>query len=136
MTKSSYPAHGSARLTIDGRLLIVHGTGPGNLEMMQQYQKQAPAFREQLSGSAWVSLMILDGIPVGTAEANVILSEVVKQSKAAGLRAAALVFVGDEFNDIINSFWRNIYENEGITFGSFSTENQARDWLQALLLSE
>ncbi|MBU3002397.1 hypothetical protein [Paraglaciecola arctica] len=133
MSNSRFPAHGSMRLSIQGQLLIVEGSGPGNIEMVQEYQQQVVGLRKQIMHAPWVSLALLSGTPLVSPEAKELFIQVVKQAKSMNLRATAVVFIEMESADLVRQFWREIYTSAGLKFSFFDTENEARDWLQSVL---
>lgn len=136
MKKASFPAHGKVDISVDGQILIINGSGPANLEMIEQYQKGVVGFREKIMHAPWASLVLLSGTPLVTAEAKGILTETIKQAKLMHLAATAVVFVDIEFSDMIRHFWQEIYQDTDVKYHFFDTETEARQWLESILKLE
>ncbi|MEP1447626.1 MAG: hypothetical protein ABJK37_16085 [Paraglaciecola sp.] len=136
MTSSRFPAHGSLRLSIEGQLLIIEGSGPANLEMVQEYQQQVVGLRKKLMHAPWVSLALLSGTPLVSPEAKELFVQVIKQAKTMNLRATAVVLIEMESVELVRQFWREIYIDAGLKFNFFEAEKDAREWLTSVLENE
>lgn len=136
MSKSRFPAHGKMRLSIEGQLLVVEGTGPANIEMVQEYQRQVMELRKQLMHAPWVSLALLGGTPLVSPEAKDKFVQIIKQAKKMHLRATAVVFIEMESVEIVRQFWQDIYMQGGVNYQVFETEAEARVWLLGILKHE
>ena len=62
-------------------MLIINGSGPANLEMVEQYQKSVIGFRQKIAYAPWASLVLLRGTPLVTADVIILLSETIMQVK-------------------------------------------------------
>jgi hypothetical protein len=133
VSNSRYPAHGKLQLSLEGQLLIIKGTGPANVEMVQEYQRQVIGLRTQIMHSPWASLVLLSGTPLVSPEARVLFVQIIKQAKSMHLSATALVFVNIEFAGMAQQFWQEIYQEAGVNYDFFETEEEARDWLKSRL---
>ena len=136
MNKKPFSAHGQLHVSIDGQLLLIEGTGPANLEMVQEYQRQVVGFREKIMHSPWASLVLLKGTPIVSPEAKAVFIETIKQAKVMHLCATAVVFIDVEFAALAEQFWREIYIEVGVPHGFFTTQHEARLWLQDCLNNE
>ncbi|WP_339723038.1 hypothetical protein [uncultured Paraglaciecola sp.] len=133
MPKSKFPAHGSLRLSIEGQLLIIEGSGPANLEMVQEYQQQVMGLRKQIMHAPWGSLALLSGTPLVSPEAKALFVQVIKQAKAMNLQATAVVLIEMESAEMVRQFWQEIYIDSGVNYAFFATIVEARNWLQTVL---
>ncbi|GAB5380512.1 MAG: hypothetical protein Alis3KO_26520 [Aliiglaciecola sp.] len=133
MNQRNFPTHGELNLSVDGQLLIIDGAGPANLEMVLKYQRSVIGYREQIMHAPWASLVLLHGMPLVPPEAKIILSETIKKAKTMHLQATAVVLVEVEFADVVKGFWNEIYQDAGVRYRFFDTEQQARHWLADIL---
>jgi hypothetical protein len=136
VNKERFPAHGNLELSVEGQLLIIKGTGPGNLEIVEEYQRQVYGLRQQIMHAPWASLVLLSGTPLVPPEAKELFVQTIKQAKAMHLCATAVVFVDIEFAKMVQHFWQDIYHEADVNYGFFDTEEEAREWLQARLNSD
>lgn len=130
MNNRHFPVHGELRLSTDGQLLVIEGEGPANLEMVLQYQRSVQAYRDKIMHKPWASLVLLSGTPLVPPEAKSLLAETIRQAKLMHLAATAVVLVDVEYALIVKKFWTEIYEETGVTYGFFDSENEARVWLE------
>jgi hypothetical protein len=133
VSKNKYPAHGEMQLSIEGQLLIVKGTGPANIEMVQEYQRQVTQFREQIMHLPWASLVLLSGTPLVSPVAKEVFVQTIRQANKMHLRATAVVFIDIEFAELSQSFWQEIFQQAEVDYHFFETEEGAREWLQGIL---
>lgn len=136
MSNSGFPAHGSLRLSIEDQLLIVEGSGPANLELVQEYQQQVVGLRKKIMHAPWVSLALLSGTPLVSPKAKELFVEIISQAKSMNLRATAVVLIEIESVELVRQFWREIYTGAELKFCFFDTEEEARNWLQGVLENE
>lgn len=129
MNTRNFPAHGQLSLSIENRLLIIEGEGPGNTEVAIQYQKNIQPYREKLADAPWVSLVKLSGMPLLPPEATGLMTSSIKNAMTMNLVATAIVLVDVEFAEMVKQFWSAVYEETGLAYGFFDTESQARQWL-------
>ncbi len=130
MNNRHFPVHGQLHLSIDGQLLVIEGEGPANLEMVLQYQRSVQAYRDKIMHKPWASLVLLSGTPLVPPEAKSLLAETIRQAKLMHLAATAVVLVDVEYALIVKKFWTEIYEETGVIYGFFDSENEARVWLE------
>lgn len=133
MNSRNFPAHGEMSVSIDGRILVIEGEGPGNTEVAIQYQKNVQPFREQLSSHPWASLVKLRGVPLLPPEATTLMTCSIKRATKMNLIATAVILIDVEFAETVRQFWQAVYEETGLAYEFFDYEWQARDWLEAKL---
>jgi hypothetical protein len=121
------------RLSVEGQLLIVEGTGPANIEMVHEYQRQVMGLRKQIMHAPWASLALLSGTPLVSPEAKDQFVQVIKQAGAMHLRATAVVLIDMESAEMVRQFWQGIYIEAGVNYKFFETQQEARIWLHAIL---
>jgi hypothetical protein len=133
MSNNKFPAHGTMRLSVEGQLLIIEGSGPANIEMVQEYQQKVMGLRKQIMHAPWASLALLSGTPLVSPEAKELFVKVIKQAKTMHLRATAVVLIDMESADMVRQFWQEIYIDAGVKYDFFETIEEARNWLQSVL---
>lgn len=133
MNTRNFPAHGELSFSIEGRLLVIQGKGPANLELMIKYERSVQKFREKLESAPWASLVRLSGIALLPPEAKGLMIESMKQAQERKLVATALVLVDVEFAESVRHFWSEIYREASLPFDIFTNEDNARQWLDIQL---
>lgn len=131
MNKRNFPAHGKLNLTVEKDLLIINGEGPGNLEVVLQYQRDVQQYRDQLNHAPWASLVRLAGVPLLPPEAKGLLIDTIRYASTQNLVATAIVFVDVEYADVIKKFWTSIYQQTPLPYQFFDNSDDARLWLEA-----
>jgi hypothetical protein len=128
-----FESHGRLHLSVDGQFLFINGTGPANVELVQEYQDKIMAFRQKIMHSPWVSLVCFSGLALVSPEAKTMFIKAIKHAKSMNLLATAAVFVDNEYIDTSQRFWSEIYQEAGISYDFFDSQQNAREWLQQKL---
>lgn len=121
--------HGDVSISIDDRLMIIDGVGPGNTEAVLKYQQLAKQYRPQLSDKHWASLVRLKGEPFLIPEAKAMMAETIQFAMSQKLAATAVVFQDIKHEQTVQFFWESIYVKTGIPHAFFKQEDDARAWL-------
>jgi hypothetical protein len=125
-----FPAHGALKVSINGRLLVISGEGPANIELTQQYREIVGPYREKLIGQPWASLVILKGLPLFPPEAKTYMIETTKQVVAeTDIVATGVVFKDIQYENVIKPFWEEIYESAELPYFFSNDEKTTTDWL-------
>ena len=130
MHKRDFPIHGDIQLSVEGRLLIIEGSGPANLEAVLCYQREAQRYRDRLNPHPWGSLVLLKGEPLLPPEAKSLLIDTIKFACTQSLVATAVVFMDVKHANTIRFFWDSIYANTTLPHAFFDQQTVAREWLQ------
>lgn len=135
MSYIKFAPHGQFSISVEGRILIVEGTGPGNREVIEKYQKDVLPLKQQLSltGKPWGNVVVLHGQSLLVKEAEMMVSDITVKSIAMGLAYIAIVLDDVECINIVKNLWHQIYSRSGISFEFFTDYDKAMDWLQECL---
>ncbi|GGD48968.1 hypothetical protein [Lacimicrobium alkaliphilum] len=125
--------HGSIRIELEGRILILHAEGPGNAELVQQYQQDVKHYRDQLRGKPWGNLVVFYNEPLLTPEGKELMYESIRRSRESGMVAVAMVLSQANSPSIVRQFWEGIYTKVGMPHVFFDSQDEARNWLETLL---
>ncbi|WP_088330554.1 hypothetical protein [Lacimicrobium sp. SS2-24] len=128
-----YRIHGSIRIELQDRVLILHAEGPGNADLIQQYQRDVQHYRDQLRGQPWGNLVIFYNEPLLTPDAKEMMYESIARSRESGMVAAAVVLSEVNSPAIVRQFWDSIYQHVGMPHEFFASQEQAKDWLKTFL---
>jgi hypothetical protein len=104
--------------------------------MVKEYQRQVIGFRKQIMHAPWANLVLLSGTLLMSPEAKLVLMQTIKQAKVMHLRATAIVLIDVEFAEMVEHFWKDIYQDLGVNYGFFATDAEALLWLQNLHRNE
>ncbi|AWL13071.1 hypothetical protein HMF8227_02619 [Saliniradius amylolyticus] len=130
-----FQAHGRVQVRAEPELLVIDADGPGNAELLQEYQLQVAAYREQLSGQPWGLLMNFNGDVLLTADALDLLQESIARSKAAGMCAVAIRILDCSCPSLVKGIWDKVYEQAKLPNAYFDDESSARQWLGQQLMA-
>jgi hypothetical protein len=130
LNNNPFPAHGTFKVSTRGRLLVINGEGPANVEMAQQYRDAVAPYRERLAGEPWASLVILDGLPLFPPEARIHMIDTVKQVVlTTEIVATGVVFREVQYENVIKPFWEEIYQKANLPYFFSHDEQVVEDWL-------
>lgn len=122
-------AHGSFSLQVEGRILLLHGEGPGNAELIEQYQLAVLRHREALAGQPWGNLVVLHGESLLTHDAVQLMNLSIGRSCASGMVAAAVVLSDTNYPGLGEQLWHQIYVAADMPHAFFDNIESARGWL-------
>lgn len=126
---SIFNAHGTLRVSVEGSLLVLEGTGPWNLESLYASGKVAGPKLASLLGKPWGVVATLYGEPIYVPEAADLLSDIVRQNKVNGRVASALLVDKSYSPQFARNHIGEIYRNAGETFEFFTDQQEARHWV-------
>ena len=126
---SSFQAHGSLDVKVEGRLLIIEGAGPWNAESLNESGSSAKALVENLYGKPWGVIATIHGEPIYVPEAAEQLTNIVKQEKHKGRVASALLVEESESPRFAKNHIGEIYRQAGENFAFFTDMDEARSWV-------
>jgi hypothetical protein len=123
--------HGEIFLTIEGKILIVEGQGPWNLESIAHTNVDPLVIeqKEVLLQSKWAVLVIAHGDAMFVPDARQMLVDIVKEDIKGGRVATALVVQNCLSPIFIADHLTNIYNDAGDHVESFTSIEQAKLWL-------
>ncbi|GAB3019255.1 hypothetical protein [Bowmanella dokdonensis] len=129
MSWREFRPHGHVSFSLDGRILTIEAEGPGNAELIHEYQQHMQAYRQQLQGAAWASLVIFNGESLLTPDAIQLVDEAVQTNRHYGMVATAVVVTDASCRTLVRQLWSSIYCQAGTVHQFFDTPEQARQWL-------
>lgn len=124
-----FRAHGSLEVKVDGRLLVLEGTGPWNLESLHDSGKIAAPIVEPLLGKPWGVIATIHGEPIYVPEAAEKLAQIVRSDKVQGRVASALLVDACNSPQFAKNHIGEIYRAAGETFEFFTDYKQAKHWV-------
>ncbi|MBT1062369.1 hypothetical protein KJY73_02235 [Bowmanella sp. Y26] len=122
-------AHGSFSLQVEGRILLLHGEGPGNAELIEQYQLAVQQHRQALAGEPWGNLVVLHGESLLTHDAVQLMNLSIGRSRDSGMVAAAVVLTDTKYPGLGEQLWHQIYVAADMPHAFFADIGSARTWL-------
>lgn len=127
--RPKFEAHGSLDVRRKGRILEVEGTGPWNIESLQQSGHKAIPLLDQLIGSPWAVMVVLHGECIYVHNAAQRLTQIIREEKAKGRIATAILVNDCTSPNFAKSHLSQIYSAGGETFEFFDDTELARLWL-------
>ena len=128
-----FSSHGSLDIRVEGRLLILEGTGPWNLESLNDSGEIAAPLVEPLKGKPWGVVVTILGEPIYVPDAADKLAQVVRQDKLDGRIATAVIVDKCASPHFARTHLSEIYTQAGETFEFFSTLHEAKNWVSKKL---
>ncbi|MDO6694331.1 hypothetical protein Q4574_13635 [Aliiglaciecola sp. 3_MG-2023] len=128
-----FEAHGTLDLFVKDRILRLEGTGPWNLESLDESGEQANPMLEQLVQEPWAVLVILHGECIYVHEAGQRLTEIVRKEKTMNRIASAILVNDCDSPNFAKQHIGAIYQNAGEQFEFFDDVDSAETWLKEQL---
>ncbi len=127
-------AHGGFKFRVEGSVLISDGVGPGSEDVVRKYISQVSPLIEQLKQAPWVSLTVLDGVPLSSPEAAVMLSQGVRVCVQNNMVACATVILNTEYMALTQNYWQSVHRPfHKLPFKIFTDVEEAKKWLSSYL---
>lgn len=126
---AKFQAHGTLDVHIEGRLLIIEGTGPWNSESVLETDSSAKPIVSPLYGAPWGVIATIRGIPVYVPQAARQLEEIVREDIRNGRVATALLVEGSDSPLFAENHIGEIYQRAGDYFRVFTDHDEARKWV-------
>ena len=124
-----FDLHGQADFSIEGKILIINGHGPWNLEAIMDAKERVMPFVSKLSGSPWGVLLILHGESIYVPNAAEYLIKSVQELRKIGRTATAILAEEANEPEFAKRHMSSIFTEAGETFSFFKQKNQASQWL-------
>ncbi|MFA3790928.1 hypothetical protein AB6T38_07405 [Aliiglaciecola sp. SL4] len=128
-----FAAHGTLDLFVKDRILRLEGTGPWNLESLDESGELADPMIEELIKQPWAVLVILHGECIYVHEAGQRLTEIVRREKTQNRVATAILVNDCDSPNFAQQHIGDIYKNAGEKFKFFDNEDSAEIWLKQQL---
>ncbi|MEP7703032.1 hypothetical protein [Paraglaciecola sp. 25GB23A] len=126
---SRFRSHGTVKLDVIDRILVVEGVGPWNVEALMSASTIATPIIKQLSGRVWGALVVLFGEPIYVPEAANYLSKAIRAEKIMGRAATAVIIMESKSPEFAKTHLNQIYHNAGETVRFFEDRVEANWWL-------
>tara|TARA_Y100001951_G_C11273289_1_gene260188 strand:+ start:1023 stop:1433 length:411 start_codon:yes stop_codon:yes gene_type:complete len=120
----------------EGRLLIIEGRGPWNLEALKHSESRAQEILKKLAGKPWGVIATIYGEPIHVPEAEQRLIDLVKQDISNGRVASALIVKECDTPNFAKSHIGSIYEKAGCNVGYFDNFEEAKAWVEGIINSQ
>lgn len=135
--KPLFRPHGTIHLKQSGQLNVVVATGPFNLELVIDADKDQDAQYEALAQNGkWGTILIFRESAMASLDAIAEITKILRNRKAQGYVpvAVGLVFGPDvEGRNLMKMHYLNAYKEAGIEGQIFEREDLAAKWVSSLL---
>lgn len=128
--KDQFVVHGKTSISLDGDIIIIESTGPWNAEYFYGLQHELQKIVEQINRENYAVLLIPIGETLGTPEAIESHFDFIRKGNT---KAVAINLSRSETPSMTKSLCCDAYIAAGITFDFFSSNEQAKDWLNSKL---
>lgn len=127
--RRQFEAHGTWDINARGRVLEIEGTGPWNLESLEQSAQLVEPFLQRLKGKPWAAMVILHGECIYVPAAGRKLSEILQREASIG-RVASALLVNDCFSpNFAKEHISEIYEKGRHPYAFFDDIDLAQEWI-------
>lgn len=121
--------HGEVRVHREGRILILEGHGPWNVEALQHSTDKAQPILQELSGAPWGVMASIYGEPIHVPDAEAHLIQLVKKDIENGRVGTALIVEKSNSPCFATQHFSSIYHRAGDNVEVFTDINAAKRWL-------
>ncbi|MBU2877465.1 MULTISPECIES: hypothetical protein [Alteromonadaceae] len=128
-----FEAHGTLDLFVKDRILRLEGTGPWNLESLDESGEEADPMIELLAQEPWAVLVIMHGECIYVHAAGQRLSEIVRAEKQRNRIATAILVNDCDSPNFAKQHIGEIYQNAGEHYEFFDDVDTAEIWLKQQL---
>lgn len=133
MSGQNFSVHGTLHLWIEDDILMMEGTGPWNLESVNESDDKVLELKPKLYGQAWAALLIVHGDPIYVPEAADIIVDSVRDDIENGRVATAILLNHCHSPEFGRRHLTKIYTDAGETFAFFDEICEAKTWLSTKL---
>ena len=123
-------AHGSIEFALNGQIMEIEGTGPWNLEQMEESGSAAAPILQKLLDTPWAVLATFHGETFYTEDASTQLIEWLRLEKQRGRVATALILTHASVPELAKWHLSQIYVKAGETVKIFTHKGEALSWLK------
>jgi len=121
--------HGEVRVHREGRILILEGHGPWNVEALQHSTDKAQSILQELSGAPWGVIASIYGEPIHVPDAETHLIRLVKKDIENGRVGTALIVEKSNSPSFATQHFSSIYKRAGDYVEVFNDTETAKRWL-------
>ncbi len=121
--------HGEVCVHREGRILILEGHGPWNVEALQHSTDKAQPILQELSGAPWGVMASIYGEPIHVPDAEAHLIELVKRDRENGRVGTALIVEKSNSPSFATQHFSSIYHRAGDNVEVFNDIKAAKRWL-------
>lgn len=121
--------HGEVCVHREGRILILEGHGPWNVEALQHSTDKAQPILQELSGSPWGVMASIYGEPIHVPDAEAHLIQLVKKDIENGRVGTALIVEKSNSPSFASQHFSSIYHRAGDNVEVFNDTDAAKRWL-------
>lgn len=129
MTAHAFDAHGSFSLSIEDNIISVHVIGPGNLELIKEYQAKVKPVIDRFDFNNWGTILTLDGMSIYSPEAKDWLIQGNLYAKTKGAIATAAIIKNADYVKLTREFWESVFQLSKTQYDFFETQEEATEWL-------
>lgn len=121
--------HGEVCVHREGRILILEGHGPWNVEALQHSTDKAQPILQELSGAPWGVMASIYGEPIHVPDAEAHLIQLVKKDIENGRVGTALIVEKSNSPSFASQHFSSIYQRAGDNVEVFNDTDAAKRWL-------
>jgi len=130
--KLDFGPHGYFTFTVDANLIRIDAVGPGNLEVVHQYNTAMQKQAVQFSGQPWATLLVLDGLPLMPPDATEELIEGMTIAPKHHHLGTAIILEGGCNTPICKSYWQEMFIKSKTSYRFCADEEDASAFLAHL----
>ncbi|GAB5381309.1 MAG: hypothetical protein Alis3KO_31800 [Aliiglaciecola sp.] len=124
-----FASHGHLKAEKLGNILLIEGTGPWNIEMLESAGDSAKSILDELYKAPWGVLCIMHGDTAYLPDAAKKLTYIVKQEKLKNRKATAVVVADANLPSFAKGHLGQIYDQAGEHYRFFDDKADALEWL-------
>lgn len=125
-----FKQHGELSAEKEDNILVVEGTGPWNIEMLDNSSETAQQILAELFQDYWGVLTILHGEAVYLPDAAKRLIEIITQQKSHKRVATAIIITDSTMPTFTRGHLSDIYDKAGEPIAFFDNKINAVEWIQ------
>lgn len=125
-----FGAHGELSARRDGRIMILEGAGPWNMEALNRSADTTAAVRDALWGQPWGVIAIVHGEAIHVPDAADLLVSFISEDLLHGRVGSGLIVKDSDSPTFAANHIADIYQRAGEMFEFFDDLPSARTWVQ------
>lgn len=125
----NFTEHGVFEVKVADKTLLVDATGPFNEELIIHYEKSLELCIKYLETSKWNQIITLHQFSLFTPEAELKLTQTLKNRRSRGLVACAVVLKNIEGESLIKAQMSRCYICADVKYKFTTSVHDAKKWL-------
>ncbi|GAA0810307.1 hypothetical protein GCM10009111_00970 [Colwellia asteriadis] len=127
---TAFSVHGAKEITVENNIITIRSVGPWNIEYFHLLHQDLIAAVTLVDFNNYAVLLVPLGEAISVAEA---LDYHVAFLKKGNTKAVAINLAGSDVPNSTKSLCTKAYEQAGLNFKFFTSDEEAKQWLQDIL---